>query len=235
MADRPVCAITGGSRGIGRATANAFADAGFDLALCGRNETQLRAVAEELQQGAGVQVFCHECDLAEPGSAAGFVTTLVQHFSRLDVLVNNAGVAPMAPVDRLSSAELHRSVAVNISAVVESTQAGWASLSTASGGGVVVNVSSLAAVDPFPGFSVYGGTKAFVELYTQAIACEGKDAGIRAYCVRPGAVDTDLLRLLFPEFPEDQRLPPEAVARLILSMCEEAFQFSSGETVTIQA
>ena len=78
----------------------------------------------------------------------------------------------------------------------------------AQSGGTIVNISSLAAVDPFPGFSLYGASKAWVELFTRATADEGRGIGIRAFAVRLGAVDTPLLRGLFPEFPARKRAVP---------------------------
>ena len=69
-------------------------------------------------------------------------------------------------------------------------------------GGTIVNISSMAAVDPFPGFSVYGATKAWVELFTKAIAEEGRADGILAFSLRLGAVETPMLRGLFPDFPK---------------------------------
>ena len=100
--------------------------------------------------------------------------------------------------------------------------------------GVIVNVSSLAAADPFPGFSVYGGCKAWVETFTRAIAAEGREFGLRAFSVRPGAVETPMLRGVFPDFPRDQTLAPEDVAELIFSLTLPGLQYSSGEAIVIK-
>ena len=227
-----VCVITGGSSGIGYETAFRFAQERFHIAICGRNAERLASVAEDLESNYSAKV--HHCvtDLSTTGAAASFVEEAARALGGVDVLVNNAGLAPNFPVEKFSAENLAEVLAVNITAVVEATTAAWKIMKHA-GHGAVVNVSSLAAIDPFPGFSVYGGTKAFVETFTQAIANEGKDDGISAFCIRPGAVDTPLLRSLFPEFPPEERLHPTYVADLIWNLCTE-MHYSSGETITIK-
>jgi len=233
MSDRPTCLVTGGSSGIGLETAIRFARSGYDLALCARDEQRLNAVAERLRSEHDCRVFADSLDLAQAEAGARFVKAAIAELGRLDVLVNNAGLAPNCEVDAVQRSDFDATLAVNVSAVFETVQAAWGSMRDA-GGGVIVNVSSLAAVDPFPGFSVYGGTKAFVETFTQAIANEGREHGIRAFCVRPGAVNTPLLRKLFPDFPTEQRLEPAAVAELIFSLTGDGLRHSSGEVITIR-
>ena len=233
MSSRPVCLITGASRGIGAATAKRFAAAGYDLHLSARSEDQLVVLAAELSQQFGVEAKVFRADLAITGAGAAIVDDCVAAFGSVDVLVNNAGVAPNCELTSFSTDDIATTLAVNVAAVIDSTKK-VLPLMKKQGGGVIVNVSSLAAVDPFPGFSVYGGTKAFVETFTKAIAAEGKPDAIRAYCVRPGAVDTPLLRSLFPDFPAEQRLSADDVAGLILQLCSDDFKYSSGEAVTIQ-
>lgn len=233
MSDRPVCLITGGTSGIGFETAKRFAREGYDLAICARDEVRLKAVADELQDEFGCRVLTHAVDLSQPVAGAEFVAVASAELQRIDVLVNNAGLAPNAPVEELRPEDVRATLTVNVSTVVETVQTAWHAMKT-TGGGVIVNVSSLAAIDPFPGFSVYGGTKAFVETFTQAIASEGREHNIRAFCVRPGAVNTSLLRKLFPDFPEDERLEPAAVADLIFSLTGDSLRYSSGEAITIR-
>jgi 3-oxoacyl-[acyl-carrier protein] reductase len=102
------------------------------------------------------------------------------------------------------------------------------------GGGVLVNVSSMASVDPFRGFSIYGASKAWVNLFTQAIAEEGRPLGIRAFAVAPGAVETQMLRANFPDIPRDRTLEPADVAAVILSLCDERMRHCSGQTIFVR-
>ncbi len=233
MSSRPVCIVTGGSSGIGLETARRFASEGYDVAVCARNEERLVAVEKELAETFSVDVLSQPVDLANSGAATEFVGAVAQRFNRIDVLVNNAGVAPNCTAEFFDQETFDLAMSVNVRAVFETVRAVWQPMKHA-GRGVIVNVSSLAAVDPFPGFSVYGGTKAFVETFTLAIANEGKDDGIRSYCVRPGAVDTPLLKSLFPDFPADERLEPASIANLIFALTGDGMRYSSGEAITIR-
>ena len=91
---------------------------------------------------------------------------------------------------------------------------------TRQGGGTIVNMSSMAAVDPFEGFSVYAGCKAWVEAFSKGVAAEGQPVNIRVVCVRPGAVETPMLRGLFPQFPADQVVAPDQVADIVYKLCD---------------
>ncbi len=229
---QPVCVVTGGSAGIGLAVARHFAARGYRLALCGRNPQTLLAAEQELRQSSAT-CLALALDLAEPGAPTRLIEEVVQRFGRVDVLVNNAGHAPLAPLNQLTGADFERAVAVNIRAVFHTTQAVWP-IMRQQGGGVIVNISSLASVDPFPGFSVYGACKAWVNLFTRAAADEGRSLGIRVYCVAPGAVETRLLRRLFRDFPAEQTLAPAEVAALIGSLCDEPMRHASGQTLFVR-
>jgi 3-oxoacyl-[acyl-carrier protein] reductase len=101
------------------------------------------------------------------------------------------------------------------------------------GGGVIINTSSVAAYDAFPGFAAYGAAKAFVVAYTKFLAREGAGVGIRVYGVAPGAVETDMLRGAFPDFPADQALEPYDVAAMFETLLLPACAYSSGQTITV--
>ena len=120
-----------------------------------------------------------------------------------------------------------------MAAIFHTTRAVWP-LMKAQGGGVIINMSSMAAVDPFPGFAVYGASKAWVNLFSQATASEGKPHGIRVFSVAPGAVETGLMRASFPDFPADKTLAPDEVAAVILSLCEPALAPCSGQTLFVR-
>ena len=113
-----------------------------------------------------------------------------------------------------------------------SNQSVWPKL-LENGGGTIVNISSMAAIDPFPGFSIYGASKAWIELFSKAIASEGADHSIRVCCVRPGAVETDLLRGLFPDFPADQCVSPEEIASKVWACVNDVERHASGEAFTV--
>ncbi len=226
------CVITGASRGIGLATALRFAAAGWNVVAVARGQAGLDGAAGRIAE-AGGQCLPVAADVGVPAEARRVVFAAKERFGRLDVLVNNAGVAPLAAVDELEPEQFERTWAVNVAAVFNTTQAAW-SLMKGQGGGVIVNISSLASVDPFRGFAVYGASKAWVNLFTQAVAAEGRTHNIRVFAVAPGAVETELMRSAFPDFPSDRTLTPDQVAAVVFSLCDPALSPCSGQTVFVR-
>ena len=161
------------------------------------------------------------------------IEATLEKFGRLDVLVNNAGAAPLGEIESIDDSTFEDVVSTNIRAIFSLTQLAWPILK-GQGGGSIVNISSLAAIDPFPGFSIYGASKAWLETFTKAMAAEGDDHSIRVCCVRPGAVETDLLRGLFPDFPAEECVSPEDIANKVWDCVADAAQHPNGEAFTVR-
>lgn len=227
------CVITGASRGIGLATALRFAKGGYNIVIAARNPADLQKAAQRIAD-AGVGCEALPVDIASERAAEELIDVAVQRFGRIDVLVNNAGHAPLALIDETSVDQLDRALAVNVKAVFCTTRAAWPVMKRQQSG-VIVNISSVASVDPFRGFAIYGACKAWVNLFTKATADEGRELGIRVYAVAPGAVETNLLRGHFPDFPADQTLDPDQVAGVVEAVCDERLQYASGQTVYVRA
>jgi len=240
----PVCIVTGGSSGIGLATSCRFAAEGYQLAICGRDEQKLAAAAQAIDQvssdaGFANKVFTLPVDLTDVEQTKRFALATLDRFCHVDVLVNNAGLAPLAEFENVSPESFEATTNVNVRSVFYLTQAIWRSMKQRpdpDSAATIVNVSSLSAIDPFPGFSLYGASKAWVDLLTEALATEGKECGIRVCSVRPGAVETPLLRGLFPDFPSDQCVSPETVSESIWGCVASPEKFPSGGhfQVTVQ-
>lgn len=234
--ESPVCLVTGGTKGIGLATAKRFAAAGYRIASCGRDAEQLGKAEAEIN-ATGVECLFTETDLADVQQAKSFAQKVVEKFGRVDVLINNAGMAPLAPFDELTEETFEATVNVNVKSIFYVTQIVWRQMKRQEqkekGRAVVINISSLAAVDPFPGFSLYGSTKAWLDLMTHALAAEGKDDSISVYSIRPGAVETSMLRGLFPDFPADQCVKPSDVAELALKMATQTDGYESGKAYNV--
>jgi len=227
----PFAIVTGASRGIGHAIARALARAGHHVLACARSQSALDALSQAAA-AAGDRVDVLALDLAERGSGIRLVEHALERWGRIDVLVNNAGIAPSQPITSATPDLLEAVHALNVRPVHETTWRAWAALGASRG--VILNVSSLAARDPFPGFQLYGASKAWLELYTRAIAAEGRATGIRAYALTLGAVDTALLRGIFPDFPAADLLTPEEVAALALRLIDPAFAPASGEAIVLR-
>lgn len=219
--NQPTCVVTGGSSGIGLATSRLFAGNGYRVAICGRNPDRLESAKLEIQEAyPDSTVITQVADLSHENQALGFVEFAVESFGRIDVLLNNAGTAPLASFHEMESSVLRNLIDLNVLGVVATTRAAWKQM-TSQADGVVINISSMSAIDPFPGLGLYGGCKAFVETFTLAAARDGEPNGIRVYGIRPGAVETPMLRNLFPEFPSDQAVSPEEIASDIWRLVTE--------------
>lgn len=243
--------ITGGSAGIGLATALRFAGQGHHVMVCGRDPARIKAAGNQMKAAAQrngltqasngstqaisglTQVITAAvvCDLSDPAQCAQLVPLAIQKLGQVDVLINNAASAPLSPFEETLPAEFERVLSVNLRAAWTVTQRVWSTM-TARRSGVVINLSSMAAVDPFSGFSLYGASKGWSETWTKALADEGSRKGIRVYGVRPGAVETDLLRKLFPDFPAEQCVSPETVAGIIYRLATTD-QHPTGTILTV--
>jgi NAD(P)-dependent dehydrogenase (short-subunit alcohol dehydrogenase family) len=228
MSPAKVCVVTGGSSGVGAAIVERFLAAGYHVATCSRRS------ADAESQGGGLRRISRRVDLANTAELTAFLNTTLVAFGRIDVLVNNAGNAPRHPLAETPLAEFEEAVAVHIRAVFLATQLVWPAM-IRQGGGTIVSISSLAATSPLPGFSVYGGCKAWINTFTKAIAAEGKPHHIRAFALALGAVDTPLLRRVVPEFNPSGALQPAAVAELVLQLTDEKMWPASGETLPATA
>jgi 3-oxoacyl-[acyl-carrier protein] reductase len=229
----PTALISGGTSGIGLATAQRLAAAGYQIAICGRDRGRLAAAERAIRASdPGIAVELCQVDFQQPQTVASAVQQTLNAFGRIDVLVNAAAVAPMGAFESFTAEQVDELMNVNHRSLLAMTQAVWKPMQT-QGVGVIVNISSIAAVDPFPGFTIYGASKAWLDALTHSLAAEGKSYGIRVFSVRPGAVDTPMLRGLFPKFPADQTVAPADVAAVIESLLSPSWRYSSGQIVHV--
>jgi NAD(P)-dependent dehydrogenase (short-subunit alcohol dehydrogenase family) len=147
--------------------------------------------------------------------------------------VNCAGVAPLASIEELDRGTFDRVAAVNMGAIYSTCRAVWPTMRKQAGG-VIVNISSMASLDPFPGFAAYGASKAWVNLWTKALAEEGRAYGIRVFAVAPGAVETSMLRGAFPDFPSDAALDPSDVADVVHAVARRSCRYATGQCLFVK-
>ncbi|MFB9635746.1 SDR family NAD(P)-dependent oxidoreductase [Streptomyces spiralis] len=185
-----VALVTGGSRGIGAATAVRLAREGHDVAVTYVNGKEAAAEVVRAVEGLGRRAVALRADAADPREAAGAVGRTVDELGGLDVLVNNAGVGLLGPVESLTLADVDRVLAVNVRAVFLASQA--AASRMGHGGRIVTIGTCMTQRVPGPGGTLYATSKAALIGLTKALARELGPRGITANIVHPGPIDTDM-------------------------------------------
>jgi NADP-dependent 3-hydroxy acid dehydrogenase YdfG len=189
--DGKVAAVTGATSGIGEATAVALAGAGAKVALAGRREDRLNAVAERIE-GDGGRALAVPTDVGDEAQANAFVQRAHEELGGLNILINNAGVMLLGPVTGANTDEWREMINANCFGVLYCTHAALPLLGAA-GGGDIVNVSSVAGRQASLGSAVYNMTKWGVNGFSEGLRQEALHAGIRVSVVEPGMVETELL------------------------------------------
>ncbi|WP_229834525.1 glucose 1-dehydrogenase, partial [Dactylosporangium sucinum] len=189
--------VTGASRGIGKATALAFAAEGCNVVLTSRKIESLEEVAAEITAAhPAAGVLAHAAHAAEPEQAAAVVEAAVERFGAVDVLVNNAGTNPyFGPLMEIDPVRADKTVRLNQFGVVLWSQLVWKA-SMSARGGAIVNVASVGGLLTEPGIGYYNATKAAVIHLTRQMAAELAPA-VRVNAVAPGIVRTHLARGLW--------------------------------------
>jgi short-subunit dehydrogenase len=182
--------ITGGSEGIGAATARKFAAAGANLVLVARGRKKLEKITEELK--LRTRVMAVPMDVADPVACINLCKKAEFEFSNIHVLVNNAGFHQRGPVDQVSADDLGRMVDVNLKAPIQLCRIAIPYLRKANGA-AIINVASLAGRTPVPGAATYCATKSGLRAFTFALAEELKGTNIKLAVASPGPVDTGFI------------------------------------------
>ena len=235
--------ITGATKGIGADIARAFASAGADLVLSGRDEAELSSARLALAEEFGVQIRTAAVDLADPDGPAQLAGAAVAEFDGLDVLVNNAGVSYPQPVSETSPAQFDATIAVNLRAPALLASAVAAAMVDAGTGGSIITVASAAALAPLPEHYAYCASKAGLVMATKVLARELGPYGIRANSVCPTVVLTEMGQRVWGEeakaAPMLARIPlgrfavPHEVADAVVWLASDMASMVNGVDIPI--
>ena len=209
-----IALITGGSRGIGRATALMFAAEGADIAFCHLDdESGAEAVAAEIR-ALGRRAMHRSLDVADIVAAKAFAVDVAGAFGPIDILFNNAGMNIRKQFEDYTEAEFNRLFAVHIKAMFFLAQAVYPAM-VARGSGCIINVASQQGLTGSAGAVPYSAAKAAIIGFTRALAREAAPLGVRVNAIAPGPIDTDLVRQNSREWQEafKSRLPARRFGR----------------------
>jgi 3-oxoacyl-[acyl-carrier protein] reductase len=184
-----IAVVTGGGVGIGRSIALEFAKAGADVVICSRKIENLEPVTAEIKK-LGRRSFCMAVDVREEEAVKGLVERAVKELGRLDIMVNNAGASFRAKPEDISPNGWNAVVGINLNGVFFGCK--WAGRQMmAQGGGVIINVSSIAGVYGSSMMPHYGAAKAAVINFTRTLGMAWGRQNIRVNCIAPGPVETE--------------------------------------------
>ena len=212
--------ITGGSEGVGAATARAFAHAGANLLLIARTKRNLEAIAEELRPMTSVEIMA--VDVSDPDACANLLKKAQFEFGGVHVLINNAGYHERGPVETVAAGDIAAMIDVNLKAPLVLSRLAIPLMREA-GEGAIVNVASLAGRTPVPGAATYSATKFGLRAFTFSLAEELAGTNIKIAAVSPGPIDTGFIMEnidIVTDLTFSQPLSTaEEVASEILALC----------------
>ena len=226
-----VAVVTGASRGIGAATAAAVAAAGAHVVLAARNAEALDGLASRIRS-AGGQATPVPTDVSDEADV-GHLFAAVERIGQVSALVCAAAVLTPARFAETTSAIWHETLGVNLTGTFLCCRAALTAMARA-GEGRIINIASLSgmyATEKFPGLAAYNVSKYGVIGLTEAIAVEGKEDGVSAICLSPGAVDTEMLRRANPALRPG--LTPDDVAELIVALLDSPMAPVSGANIPL--
>jgi len=236
--------VTGAGRGIGRVIARTFAEAGADVVAAARTESEIAAVADELEAEYGVRALAVPTDVREVDDLDDLVEATVETLGTPDVLVNNAGANINSPAIEQSLADVDQIGETNLRGPYLLAQR-FARAYRASDleSGRIVNVSSIGAEVAIHGMVYYGATKAGLNAVTRGLAAELGPNGITVNSVVPGTIEVERIRTLVEEHGEDvydfDRLPlgrlgrPEEIADVCCFLASEHARYVTGESIRV--
>lgn len=180
--------VTGGSKGIGRAIAEAFVKEGINVLISARNEKEVEAAAREISENAQAKCVGTVCDVRDEQSVKTMIERAASEFGSLDVLINNAGVGKFGKVEDLSPDDFRTVIETNVNGVYYACH--YAIPHLKKGGGYIINISSLAGTNAHPKMAAYNASKFALNGFSEAMMQEVREDNIKVSYIMPGSVNT---------------------------------------------
>jgi glucose 1-dehydrogenase len=235
-----VAAITGGSQGIGLATAQRFANEGADISFCYRSNKAGADEAVRNIQKTGRKVAGFQYDVSSVSEGEKFITDTAAQFGKIDILVNNAGLERRADFWDVTEENFDAVLNVNLKGLFFITQAFVKNRMAAKAGGKIINVSSVHEELPFPHFASYCASKGGVKMLTRTLSIELAPLGITINSIAPGAIETPInknllndsakLGALLQNIPLKRLGTPDDVASMAVFLASEESNYATGTT-----
>jgi NAD(P)-dependent dehydrogenase (short-subunit alcohol dehydrogenase family) len=231
--------VTGGTSGIGKVTAIAFANAGAKVVLTGRREKEGAEVVAEINNTGGTASFVR-ADVSKDADIVKAIDFVLATYGRLDVAFNNAGVEMLGPLDKVTEEQYRSTFDINVWGVLNSMKHEIPAM-LKGGGGAIVNTSSIAGHIGLAQASIYVATKHAVEGLTKAAAVEFAKQGIRVNAVAPGTIDTEMVarfpteaqEWLKSQHPVGRFGTSEEIAGAVLYLASDAAKFTTGTILAV--
>lgn len=238
-----VAIVTGGSEGIGAATARMLAECGADVAISGRTEATLSATAKAIAEATGRRCIPVIGDMRQEDQVKALIDRVMAEFGRIDILVSNVGWGTHGPLADMSTEHYRGEFAINMDATFFCAREAVKHM-IAGGGGAIVNNSSVAGSKGVPGLGAYSAAKAAIQMFTRVAAAEWGPKGVRVNCVAPGMIATPNASKDFEQsgldiaafsqnFPLRRVGQADEVARAILFLVSDASSYITGAVVPV--
>src|SRR6202035_92318 len=233
-----VVVITGASSGIGESTAKLLAEQGAKVVLGARRSNRIDAVVQEISASGG-KAICFATDVTKRAEVEALIQGAVEGFGRVDVLINNAGIMPIAPIEALKVDEWDRQIDVNIKGLLYGVAAALPHMQKQKSGHII-NMASVFGIKIFaPGGTVYCATKSAVRALTEGLRMELHSENIRCTIISPGAVESELKNgtsdessaAFVKDLYEKLAIPADSVARAVLYAIEQPSDVEVDEVV----
>lgn len=213
-----VAIITGGTKGIGRAIAEALVAAGANVSICARREDELQKAITQLNKLSDGRVTGTVCDVRDYAAVKELFNHTVKKFDGVDILINNAGIGLFTTVESMSPDDFRAVLETNVCGVFYCCHEAIP-LMKQRGGGYIINISSLAGANPHPKMAAYNASKFGLNGFSEALMQEVRHDGIKVSYIMPGSVNTEFGGDE-PDETKSWQLQPQDIARVVLDLLE---------------